>query len=352
MRQIKVSSLSAALLRAATPFLPLLKKVKYVTQYKDGSCAFETVIPLELSLAGLQQQHPNQRRKKPSGINSMTREMKEGKFVFTHDPIASGYDGTIVNGQNRMHAAVKAKAAFPALVVFNMSPKEVARLDGGTKRTIADHLSMMGDKDAATRWTKHYTECFSVLYRLTQGWSARALQDDITKTERKYKEEMLALQGLYNLYCKVGKEGKAPSVWAAVYYAMWRNPKRVHAAIKSAIEGSELKPGTPMYTLNQWFQYGNRKNGKKMVGGAAQEANILAVLRALKAELEGVPLVGWQGLSDASKAKVKGRNKPRKLLDEPAVRYFSRDRATLKQKPGLVKTMPKKPVSKKGKKRA
>ena len=309
--------LSSKLKKAAAPFLKLLKPGTKITQYKDGSCSFEGIATPKLCEELVELQHPCQRTKKPIEINKMAKEMEMGLFVFTHDPIATGSEGLIVNGQNRMYACIQSGKPFRALFLFNMSREEVLRLDGGTKRNIADHLCMAGDK-SAERWTKRYANCFSILTRLNESWALKPLQSEVQITEKRYETARLAFEGLYE-QCR---KSRAPCLWAAAYLAYWKNPEVVHAAVKKLFTQDGLKLGEPMHAVNLWMQ---SRKGRKLVGGFAQEANILSLLRGLKAEIEGSKLINYENLGERG-SRVKT------VLDDPTIQYFQQIRRLPKKR--------------------
>lgn len=81
-------------------------------------------------------------------VEAYARDMREGRWQFTGEPIKFATDGTLLDGQHRLHAVVRAEVDLPLLVVRGLSPAAQDAMDTGSRRTTADALSLRGEKNA------------------------------------------------------------------------------------------------------------------------------------------------------------------------------------------------------------
>jgi len=81
-------------------------------------------------------------------VSYLTKEMKEGRFVLNGESIILGQDGKLLDGKRRLTAIVKSGLPQEIVVSKNVPRKAVPTMDMGRPRTIAEILSMMGEKQA------------------------------------------------------------------------------------------------------------------------------------------------------------------------------------------------------------
>jgi hypothetical protein len=99
----------------------------------------------------------NNRNLYPEVVSRYARKMAAGKWKFAADPIRFDSDGTLIDGQHRLHACIEAGAAFTALVIRDLDPDIMEVIDSGKKRTAGDALSILRVPSAnnvasACRW--------------------------------------------------------------------------------------------------------------------------------------------------------------------------------------------------------
>lgn len=94
------------------------------------------------------------------GLNTANRKLKTGQIIAFAEDMKSGrwamngesiklagpsYAPTkLLDGQNRLHAILKANVPVTLLVVFGVEPSAQGTMDSGTKRTVADNLGISG----------------------------------------------------------------------------------------------------------------------------------------------------------------------------------------------------------------
>lgn len=81
---------------------------------------------------------------KPRAIPMFARDMAAGRWDPDASDIKFDRNGFLADGQNRLIACMRAKAAFTTLVRTGIDPNSKRHVDTGTKRTVADMLKMEG----------------------------------------------------------------------------------------------------------------------------------------------------------------------------------------------------------------
>lgn len=89
-------------------------------------------------------QNTNNRRLRRSLVTSYARDMANGNWLLDGAPIRFAADGTLLDGQHRLHAIVEANITLPLFVIRGLNPETQAVMDIGGKRSAADALRLRG----------------------------------------------------------------------------------------------------------------------------------------------------------------------------------------------------------------
>lgn len=88
------------------------------------------------------------RKLKPPQIAAFANEMSNGRWLLNGEAIklaGPAYAPTkLLDGQNRLHAVLKAQATVTMMVVFGLTADTQGTMDSGAKRTAADNLQIAG----------------------------------------------------------------------------------------------------------------------------------------------------------------------------------------------------------------
>jgi hypothetical protein len=103
----------------------------------------EVVTP-ELAKKWLGHNMPNNRHLTPSRVTQYARDMKEGNWKMTGDPVRFDTKGHLVDGQHRLSACVAAQLPFTTVVGRDISHPATYVMDQGKKRSLADALRVDG----------------------------------------------------------------------------------------------------------------------------------------------------------------------------------------------------------------
>ena len=102
----------------------------------------ETITP-EVAKQYLEHNTGN-RRLNRSSVESLAREIREGRWQLTHQGIAFDENGVLIDGQHRLSAVVLANTSVEMMVARGIKPSEnnIFAIDNGKKRTVRDMLQI------------------------------------------------------------------------------------------------------------------------------------------------------------------------------------------------------------------
>lgn len=116
--------------------------VHKLTLEQQLTADFMTVTP-ELAREWLGRNEGN-RNLRNLKIAAFVRDILAGRFIITGEAIKFDWNGRLIDGQNRLHAIVKAGKAVTILVVRGLDPESQKVMDTGAKRSAGDALLMSG----------------------------------------------------------------------------------------------------------------------------------------------------------------------------------------------------------------
>ena len=86
----------------------------------------------------------NRRLRERTLVDSFARDMVNGNWRFTGDPIQIAPDGLLLNGQHRLHAIIRANVRLKFVVIRNVDPAAQDVMDTGGTRSPGDVLTLRG----------------------------------------------------------------------------------------------------------------------------------------------------------------------------------------------------------------
>ncbi len=134
---------------------PFKKQLRWKIDHPPEGSATWTVTP---DMAGeMLTYNTGNRRAKKTRIKRYARDMKNGKWLWTREPIIFSQEASLQNGQNRLMACIESGCSFVTDVVFGAPREAFIATDTGAARTAADAFQILEVKDAAlsaaaTRW--------------------------------------------------------------------------------------------------------------------------------------------------------------------------------------------------------
>lgn len=110
---------------------------------------FETRVITPADAQEILAKNTHNRPIRPADVNDYARDMVAGKWRMNGQAIQIAKDGTVLNGQHRLHAVIRADRAAEFLVVTGLEMADQDTIDTGRKRTMANVLAMNGTKNSA-----------------------------------------------------------------------------------------------------------------------------------------------------------------------------------------------------------
>jgi hypothetical protein len=86
----------------------------------------------------------NNRALRPTHVEALARDMREGRWLYNGDPIRFDKNGDLIDGQHRLHAVILSGKTIDFLVVRGLESRVQETIDIGSKRTAADALRLRG----------------------------------------------------------------------------------------------------------------------------------------------------------------------------------------------------------------
>lgn len=94
-------------------------------------------------------------------IARFASDMKNGDWRFNGEPIRFAIDGTLIDGQNRLHAIIESGCTVRMLVARNLPMEVQETTDTGTARKLPDILALRGEVNSSS---------LAALVRRVHGW--------------------------------------------------------------------------------------------------------------------------------------------------------------------------------------
>ena len=210
-------------------------------------------------------------RNRPSkalSIKKYAADMAAGEWYLTGEGIKFGSDGTLLDGQNRLMACVKANAPFITYVFRGVPDVAQMVMDTGSARTASDSLAITGEK---------YTAILAAAAKLALGFAAdEATPDHYPATHSQIRDFIEAnpeMRDAAEFASKVARRTDCPP--ALVAYTLWTLGKIDRQAAydfwNAAAEKVGLAAGDPVIALTNRFAE-SRRNRERMHKRAAVSA--------------------------------------------------------------------------------
>lgn len=238
----------------------------------------------------------NRNRRNPL-VDLYARDMAEGRWQLTGEPIKFATNGDLLDGQHRLAAVVKAGAVVHMLVVEGLTSESQDVMDTGARRTPADALGLNGYANAKT---------LAATARLVRAWGEGLLRDPGHGTNNSWAKytnseiqefifenpdleeavvHMLSIRRCLDI---------APSVAAACCWWFSRIDADACAEFfRSLAENDTNGPGDPRHTLIK--RLGNARRSGESLRARPQ---VYLVVRAWNAWREGATLSVLRGVRD------------------------------------------------------
>lgn len=190
------------------------------------------------------------RRLDENVVRRYARDMRNGDWVLTGDPIVFDGEGNLIQGQHRLRACVSANTEFSTVVVRGVLGKAQLVMDSGKKRSFGDQLKLLGEKNSGELATA-INRCWRY-----DNCSPQRTDEMPSRTEAiAWLNENPGIRESLLLGKKV--ENALPvrrTVAASVHYLTARvDQGDADEFFARLISGAELMEGDPILACRRWF---------------------------------------------------------------------------------------------------
>lgn len=180
-----------------------------------------------------------------------SRDMSEGNWLWTGEPIQLDHDGFVRNGQHRLLAIVHSGTTQDCVVVRDLEPKAQLVIDVGRGRTTGSQLHLSGVSSA-----HHVTAIANVLLRWRAGRMLNTYQTSVMEVEQLVANEPTISDALAATHRVRRTVPKAPQSALGAAYV-----EAGHADVDARDEffrllatGANLESNDPVLTLRNKMQ--------------------------------------------------------------------------------------------------
>jgi hypothetical protein len=118
--------------------------MKEQTELATATTSIVNVTP-DQATAWLAEHNTHNRSLREGKVSLYTRDMRSGHWQFNGDPIRFAADGTLLDGQHRLSAVIRAGVTVPMVVIWGLPREAQETMDIGAARTMADALLLRGE---------------------------------------------------------------------------------------------------------------------------------------------------------------------------------------------------------------
>jgi hypothetical protein len=192
---------------------------------------------------------------KPRVVTAYARDMMTDRWADQGDPIRLNGDGTLLDGQHRLHAIVESGTTQSMVVVRGVSKKAILTMDTGAKRTFSDVLKLHGYQNVT-----QIAAAARFLMLLEQGSDSRGSRTGVfTNTEM--LEWIEANDRLPSHVSKITNLGhhyvtrtRTPLIAIRHTADKASGVAEVDSFIESLRTGTNLAEGDPIHTLRRTLE--------------------------------------------------------------------------------------------------
>lgn len=226
-------------------------------------------------------------------VIALARDMREGLWRMTYDPIRFDVRGVLIDGQHRLSAIVLADVSIEMVVVTNLDTAVRDVVDAGLKRTAGDVLNFADIKSGST-----VAAVLRVGMNREDGYHAFAHD---TRKNMYTSAQILEYAQLHPGLVKLAQDTKAEARQVGLLSSAWGYARYILASIdqqasavfvNSIVNSSTEGLGDPRLAL---INYARRNSTRSTTKGAAQVSEVLyATFRSWNAWRDGERLTGIQ----------------------------------------------------------
>ncbi len=199
----------------------------------------------------------------PGRVLDLAGAMKRGEWVKNGDAIRFSEDGVLLDGQGRLKACVSAKTSFETLVVRGLDPESFKTIDLGKKRSGADALALVGEKN-----TNRLAAALRFVLMYESGGYNNASYTPTQIEECLHRHPGMRFWMQFSQLSRITT--RCALVQAIGYIGSITRPQEAQTFMRLLCDGSGLEKGSPVLALRDRLQLDKSANTKLPPGYMAQ----------------------------------------------------------------------------------
>lgn len=181
-------------------------------------------------------------------IMQLAADMEAGRWQFNGEAIKFSLDGSLLDGQHRLHAISLCGVPVEMLVVRGLPAESQSTMDQGLRRSASDQLNLAGIN--STNSDASAVKTFMVWQR---GWlytdkaSGAITTSDVVQWATEHPEvfELIRRGGAFNRV--KARPGLVRAVFAGIAY--WHGVETTSLFFQRVLDGAGLEMGSPILAL-------------------------------------------------------------------------------------------------------
>ncbi len=183
-------------------------------------------------------------------VSTFARDISAGRWVLNGETIKIGKDGTLIDGQHRLMAVVKADKPIDAVIVRGLDNESQETIDTGARRRLADVLFMTKTPHnttvaAATRWSWFLDRFGAPRASVATNPSQSELIEHLRKNPGLVEAAVLGVQAGHSTLRMTG------STAATLWYHMGRIDAKLRDEFWRQLLENEAPKGSAIYALRE-----------------------------------------------------------------------------------------------------
>ena len=120
------------------------RKARQLIRTDTAPSVTRTTVTPEMAIDWLDKANTNNRTVSDTHVQRLARDMKQGKWVLTHEGIAFDSSGILLDGQHRLWAVVIAEVPIEMHIWRGVTREALMAIDCGKSRSLGDVLRLSG----------------------------------------------------------------------------------------------------------------------------------------------------------------------------------------------------------------
>ena len=177
-----------------------------------------------------------------SHVDYLAREIVDGKWQITHQGIAFGVDGRLIDGQHRLNAIVRAGIPVKCMVTTGLDDSAYKVVDCGSMRVVADRIHLVNNPNQNHVICSAITAYLRAVQRNAGRMAVSAVEDEFLSKADSWQWVGAELSS-------VASKMRLAAVLASFAVYHFVKPEKAGEFLSGYLSGSNLSETSPILRL-------------------------------------------------------------------------------------------------------